>query len=82
MEGEQAHELERIRMPGIEFKSPLAAALCVQMTPGSHVAEAGLVERIGGIPVGGARRGLRLAGSCPAFMTIHLLDPREPDINL
>jgi hypothetical protein len=40
------------------------------------------VERIRGIPVGGVRSGLRFVGSCPAFMTIHLLDPSKPHINL
>jgi len=47
-----------------------------------HVAKADLLERIRDVPAGTVRSGLRFAGSCAAFMTIHLPDPARPDVNL
>jgi hypothetical protein len=81
VEAKQAHELKRVRMPGIKRKSPLATNLRVQMPSCSQMAKAGFVERSRGARAAFRSR-QRFAGRYPAFTTIHLHNSGRTWINL
>jgi hypothetical protein len=68
---EQTHQMKRVRMPGIERKSPLATDLRVQMPSCSQMAKAGLKERARGASAGTIRSFLGYPGACPTFATVH-----------
>ncbi len=71
MEGKQAHEMERIRMPGIKRQRSLATKLSVKMPSCSQMAEAGFIELGRGVPAGTVRNGLGFAAGRSALMAIH-----------
>jgi hypothetical protein len=71
LQGEQAHELQRVDVIGIGLQRPPAAELGIEVPAGLHVLMAGRAERRGNGSAGTLRALSGLFVGDPAFAVVH-----------
>jgi hypothetical protein len=71
IEAQQTHEVERVRMAGIERQGMLAAKLGFEIPTCAHMAKGGVIERGNRLPLRRAICGFDLLRGRPGFTGIH-----------